>query len=198
MKDKGSDINRQKGTQVAKKKFKGTAQRDKLRNIVRNCTKSTTVHEKPSNALKPSLGEWKPPIERGGDRPFEIAAKPIAAEPVRPGPSKDVIKTKDIHINAWKECEILNQSLKKMMEQTMQKREEEMSDFEVRRRFSIVLETLNSNPLKAILRRIFEDVQLADGVLSIDDLEIKKVRRILRAVIHASNKSTQTILFDMF
>ncbi len=210
--------NMKKGTLASRKANRTTTEGQKVKKLLQSCkmTSTTTTPKEPSSANqghRQPPREWIPPIERGGAdgtshrsipscKPVEKPPPPppqqqqqqASPEPVvqqAPPAATVAVQTHDVKLQ---KCIALNEHLQRSLKGLERKNEKQMSDYEARRRLSLLLETINLTPLSLVVEHLIgKDPSVRAGTpSSIDQLEIETVRRALRT-IGAANKSVHCL-----
>ena len=182
---------------VPSKKLNKTGPNREMIKLLQLSKKQPSKEPPSGNETKQAPREWKPPIERGGGTQTPAVVNNRPAEkmpPVMSDPAEYASQsTPPVSSDTWKKCTSLNESLRKCLKNCDDKREDQMTDYEVRRKLSIWLESISQKALTAIVERISRDASFKNGTSTIDALEIKTVRDVVRMLQTASRrKSTHT------
>eukprot|EP00210_Caulerpa_lentillifera_P003190 g3048.t1 len=181
-----------KSTTQMKKSNKSVGE-NKMRRLIQSCQQPS---KKPDHQLESqsTQREWLPPIERGGGLQAATKNKTQSIKPPPPPPPpqdfskaiKDKTQNKESVLN---QMTAVNDEVKKSLKGLASKSESEMTDFEVRRKLSQLLENVSMNAIQILSKNVLsKDPSFASGESNLDLLEIKYVRSAVRTLLSARAK----------
>ena len=200
-----------KGIVASRKGNRTTTEGQKVKKLLQSCKMTSATPKEPSanQGHKQPPREWIPPIERGGADGTKHrsipSCKPVEKPPPPPPPRQQqhqqtppeptqqaAVQLQDVTLQ---KCIALNEHLQRSLKGLERKNEKQMSDFEARRRLSLLLETISLTSLSLVVEHLIgKDPSVRAGTASsIDQLEIQTVRRALKLIIDAANKSARCL-----